>query len=253
MREQNIAQWSRELENFPRDILRVLRPTPQDNHIPRGAPASSISTKVKGPISQKKVYNLQTLASYFCLADLEELTTAYVINNIYQDNPHATPDASRLADTSLGAYNTLQIPVLTFDDNGHIWHKCRCTGPEPFRQKDPRHDWVFVWRQPSSRDKTPGSLDGRVPAQLNSVFQLTDSVNNTSYYLAHISLLKVVGSQIPDGPEGMPRVGIPMRNYVIPIADIEGIAHLIPIETDRLYLVNNRIDQHTWNDIHDGN
>ena len=63
------------------------------------------------------------LASYFCLADLEELTTEYVINNIYQDNLHAAPDASQLADTSLGAYNTLQIPVMTFDDNSHICHK----------------------------------------------------------------------------------------------------------------------------------
>ena len=80
------------------------------------------------------------LASYFYLGDLEERTTAYVIDNIYQDNPHAAPDAFRLADTCVVGYNTLQIPVLTFDDNGHIWHKYRCTGPEPFRQNGPHHD-----------------------------------------------------------------------------------------------------------------
>jgi len=31
------------------------------------------------------------------------------------------------------------------------------------------------------------------------------------------------------------------------------IAHLVPVNPEELYLVNNRIDVHTWNDIHDGN
>ena len=76
---------------------------------------------------------------------------------------------------------------------------------------------------------------------------------NTSYRLVHISLLKVIVVQTPDGPEGMARVGTAMKNHVIPITDIEGMVHLIPIEPDNLYLLNNRIDQHTWNDIHNQN
>ncbi|KAF8414713.1 hypothetical protein EV426DRAFT_579158 [Tirmania nivea] len=56
---------------------------------------------------------------------------------------------------------------------------------------------------------------------------------NTYYRLAHISLLTVVGSPIPDSPEGMVHVGTPLKNHIIRIADIE--------------------DLHTWNDIHDGN
>ena len=51
----------------------------------------------------------------------------------------------------------------------------------------------------------------------------------------------------------MIRVGPPINNTVIYITDIEGMAHLIPVEPESLYLVNNRIDHHTWNDIHDGN
>ena len=71
--------------------------------------------------------------------------------------------------------------------------------------------------------------------------------------LGNISLLKVIGLTTPDGPEGMVRVGTPSKNYVIRITHIEGMVHLIPIESESLYLVNNRIDHHTWNDIHDGN
>ena len=76
---------------------------------------------------------------------------------------------------------------------------------------------------------------------------------NTSYRLAHISLLKVMESLTPDGPEGMARIRTPMKNHVIKITDIEGMAHLIPIDPDNLYLMNNRIDQHTWNDLYDQN
>ena len=51
----------------------------------------------------------------------------------------------------------------------------------------------------------------------------------------------------------MSRVGCPMTNHVIRITDIEAMAHLIAIEPDQLWLVNNPIDQQTWNEIHDGN
>ena len=75
------------------------------------------------------------------------------------------------------------------------------------------------------------------------------------FHLAHISLLQCIGSSTPDGTEGMVWVYIPepTTNYVIRITDIEGMAHLIPIEHNGPWLVNNRIDVHTWNDVHDGN
>ena len=44
-----------------------------------------------------------------------------------------------------------------------------------------------------------------------------------------------------------------INNHVISIRDIEGMAHLIPIDIEKLYLMNNQIDMHTWNDIYDGN
>jgi len=74
-----------------------------------------------------------------------------------------------------------------------------------------------------------------------------------SYQLAHVSLLSIVGSSMPDRLEGMVQVGLPMTNHVVRVADIEGMAHLVPVNPEELYLVNNQMDVHTWNDIHNGN
>ena len=230
MKELNIAQWSEDIEEFPADICKVLRPTPRGVHIPPGSPASSLSTQLKGLITPKKAYNLDSLANYFSLPDLQSLTADYMMNM----SPDAAPDAGRLGHYPLEAYNTLQLPVPTFDNNGHIIHMIRCTGPELFRKKERRHDWVFVRRRKATNNKISGSLDGKVPARLNAIFKLRDPRVNSTYRLAHITLLKVIGSQTPDGPEGMPRVGNPTKNHVIQITDIEGMAHLIPIEPDNL-------------------
>ena len=60
---------------------------------------------------------------------------------------------------------------------------------------------------------------------------------------------------MPDGSEGMVHVFLPKRegNHVLPVTNIEGMGHLIPIERNGPSLVNNRIDVHTWNNIYDGN
>jgi len=38
--------------------------------------------------------------------------------------------------------------------------------------------------------------------------------------------------------------------HVIRIRDIEGMAHLTPLETGKIWLVNNRIDFSTWNELY---
>ena len=177
----------------------------------------------------------------------------YLIHNAGKSSPDPAADAARLQDSCLEAFHTLVVPVLYFDHDGHIIHKVRCIGPDLFRKKEQLHDWIFVRRRGSSPNKIPGSLDGRVPAQLNPLFKLREPTADNTYRLADISLLKIIGSQTPDGPEGMSLMGCPITNHVIRITDIEGMAHLIAIEPDQLWLVNNRIDQQTWNDIHDGN
>jgi hypothetical protein len=51
----------------------------------------------------------------------------------------------------------------------------------------------------------------------------------------------------------MLRVGFPpmAEGMVVPIAKIEGMAHLIPLEPGESWLVNNRVDLETWNTIYD--
>ena len=38
--------------------------------------------------------------------------------------------------------------------------------------------------------------------------------------------------------------------HIIRVKDIEGLAHLIPLEAVRVWLVNNRIDLTTWNELY---
>ena len=181
------------------------------------------------------------------------LTSQYLNSSDYKSSPDLTSEVAELINAPLEAFRTLQVKVEAFDHDGHVIHDLRCTGPDLFRKQQIRHDWVFARRRRSGRSQAPSSLDGRIPEQLNAPFKLQDIRAKTTYRLAHVSVLSVVGSPTPCSPEGMVHVGTPNKNLVMCIADIEGMAHLVPIEPDKLYLLNNRIDINTWNDIHDGN
>jgi len=69
-----------------------------------------------------------------------------------------------------------------------------------------------------------------------------------------VTLLQTVGGGTVRAAVGMIRVGLPTVSeggLIVPIAKIEGIAHLIPLEPEESWLVNNRIDLETWNAIYD--
>ena len=253
MGETNLAQWCLELNHIPAHVRDILCPTPDSILIPLGSSPNSLATKLQGRIDVKKIYNLATLATLYQLPELQNLTTRYLISNTYKHFPDPATAAARLTHGRLEPFNTLRIAVPMFNNDGHIIYTLRCTGLQLFRKKEQRHDWVFVWRCTASAKAIPGSFNGKIPARLNAGFKLTDTFANTSYRLAHITLCKVIGSLTPDSPEGMIRVGPPINNTAFYITDIEGIAHLILIEPESPYLVNNRIDHHTWNDIHDRN
>ena len=38
--------------------------------------------------------------------------------------------------------------------------------------------------------------------------------------------------------------------HIFRIGDIEGMAHVIPLEPERLWLVNHRMDFSTWNELY---
>jgi len=257
MRERNIQQWLSELHHIPREIRDVVHPTCPSIHLPRDVGGNFTRSKLQGRMYNKTIHNIQTLQTVYELPDLETLTGSRLRRN--QLEPHISSeqldsDFARLMDAPIKAFNTLQVAVPTFNDVGYNLHRMRCTGPNLFRKQDRRHDWVFVRRRKANAaTKVAGGLYGMIPAKLNALFKLRDIDANKTYLLAHISLLSVIGSPTPDGPEGMVRVGIPMKNHVVRIGDIEGLAHLISINPDNWYLVNNRIDVHTWNEIIDGN
>jgi len=68
-----------------------------------------------------------------------------------------------------------------------------------------------------------------------------------------MTLLQTLGGGSVRVAEGMLHVRLPMpsEGLVVPIAKIEGIANLSPLEPEESWLVNNRIDLETWNAIYD--
>ena len=89
-----------------------------------------------------------------------------------------------------------------------------------------------------------------MPARLNALFKLEEK--GTIYRLAHVRMLQCIGGSTLQGTEGMLRVGWGTTNdsAVVKIAQIDGMAHLIPLQPDASWLVNNRIDLETWNTMY---
>jgi len=134
----------------------------------------------------------------------------YLADNLYSASNNPAFELSHLISAPLEAFNTLQVAVPTFNDDGDTIHHARYTGSELFRKREQRSDWVFVRCCKARKAKSQEALDGRVPARLNALFKLRDLHANISYHLAHVSLLSIIGSSTPDGLEGMVRVGLPM-------------------------------------------
>ena len=158
-------------------------------------------------------------------------------------------DTERLLDHEIGAYGALQIPVPKLSDQGFVLHLARCSIEKRF-QGTKRNDWVWV-RRHSAMDTAPaGILNGRIPGRLDALFKLVSK--GLVYRLSYVTVLNCVGGAALHRAEGMLRVGFTTREagVIIPIAKIEGVAHLIPLEPEKSWLVNNRIDVETWNTLY---
>ena len=97
------------------------------------------------------------------------------------------------------------------------------------------------------------SYKGRIPAVLNALFSIC--VGGELYKLAHVSIFEWVRNSIPHGLEGMSYVECRTMGegeMVIWIWNIEGAVHLVPLEPDQKWVVNNRVDYHMWNEMNDG-
>ena len=88
------------------------------------------------------------------------------------------------------------------------------------------------------------------------VFKCTFTIRGGGelYKLAHVTLLEWVGNAIPHVPEGMSYIESPPMGegeIVVWIRIIQGAVHLVPLEPNQRWVVNNLVDYHIWNDMND--
>jgi len=157
-------------------------------------------------------------------------------------------------------FTGVAIPILDQDvaeQNIYKVQHIRSIGRKSWRGKEGRRDlvWVNIERMRldlRTRNGRVKSLNGRLPGFLNALFNVRRQ-DGALYKLAHVSLLQVVGNLTPHGPERMSVVEEWVGGHkVVLIRCLESAAYLVPLEPSRFWIVNNRIDYHTWNAIHDG-
>ena len=85
-------------------------------------------------------------------------------------------------------------------------------------------------------ERQNGELDGRTIGKLEGLFRVQNRTLGV-YEIAYVRLLKLRGSRKPHGEEGMIRMEAPQgkpNTHVIRVTDIEGMAHVIELEKDKL-------------------
>ena len=98
-----------------------------------------------------------------------------------------------------------------------------------------------------------GALGGRLPAKLLALFKIRNpTCDGTVRHLASVQMLSPVNSGRASDVHGLVTVQLreDAREFtIVDVGTILGLAHLIP-EADRRWLVNNRIDLRTFNEIY---
>jgi len=150
-------------------------------------------------------------------------------------------------------YTKLTVPVAQFQGKGIQMQNVWWTAGQPFRRLGkPSADWVWV-RHRGCTKAANGELDGKIVGKLEGLFSMRDRID-MMHDVGPVSLLSLRGSSKPGGEEGMVRMG--RRNggrklRIVPIGDIEGMAHLIGLKQDSLWLVKNGIDLNSLNELYD--
>ena len=186
------------------------------------------------------VLNLTVLENESSVHNLRGATRSFFTRELRETNTNV----ERLLDHEMRAYGAPQVPVPKLNDQGFVVHHARCFRESTFSGTK-RNDWVRVRRHLESDTAHPDTLNEHVLGRLHALFKLTSK--GIVYRLAYVNLLNfVVGTCLQD-VEGMLCFGLPTceAGIVIPIAKIEGIAYLIPLELWQSWLVNNCINIET--------
>jgi len=212
-----------------------------------------------GKQSIKEIYNIAHIVEAFMIPDLVRHVKHFLEWNVSQAGADPLLDAERMMlHATVETYNTLEIPVLDQDVDANNMYKVqylRVTGRKSWRGGESRRDTVWV-RVGSIRLLSGWSecYQGRAVGFLNTLFIL-QGMNRKSLKLAHVTLLNWAGNPTPHGPEGMSRV----EGYaggggysIVWLSTIEGAVHLIPLEAEWNWIVNNRVDYHVWNEMNNG-
>jgi len=125
------------------------------------------------------------------------------------------------------------MPVAQFQGAEEVIHRVRWSGKQKFRKIKPRADWVWVRRRERLREELQvGQLDGKTVGRLEGLFSVRDDMGK-KHEVVLVEILPLQGPAKPGGEEGMiqmERREEGKRTHVGRIADIEGIAHVIPFE-----------------------
>jgi len=208
---------------------------------------------LRGPDNATK--NIDDAAMALGIPDLAACILRYAKNNGLtgpKDLPESLKD---LSEVRARRYKTLQVPVPVFQDpDSYVSHNLRCTSSECFRGATARND--PVWINVGEDVTKTGDLNGRLPAFLRGLLKLRGGSNN-SHRIAVVEMLWPMNGGIADTCDTLIRVQRRVYKsaaggiWVTNIRSIMGMAHLVPYGQGR-WLVNNRIDLKTWNDVYMG-
>ena len=173
-----------------------------------------------------------------------------------KDDERLPEDAERLGGMPIEQFGQLEIPVHAFQEiDVYEMHHARTTGERSFRNGASRNDWVWV---AVGTTKEYGVLRGQLPGKLRGLFKVRNKVadGESVHRLAAVQLLQVQTNSGHIGDShGLVKVSTRRQTsekdgfWIVDITTISGMAHLIP-EGEGQWLVNNRIDLRTFNEIY---
>jgi len=258
MKELNMEAWAN-LEPSIKERLKGVLSQKRNSGTISKVHGEEVYMQLQG--KRSNVTKIDHVVEEFQIRNLYEHIRVFLHNNIYSKSTAPESDVENLMNAGkVETFNSVEIPVLeqdTSEQNVYILYHLRCTAKRAWRIQEARHDigWVrLAQNKIQSVLARAESFSNRVPGQVNAMFILQRQ-NRQFYRLAHVSLLQVIGSPTPKGPEG---IGYVQRrenrtgDIVVWLRSLEGMTHLIPLEPGHRWIANNRIDYHTWNELNDG-